>query len=200
MEYRELNVELREKTGKGICRQLRSKDLVPGIVYGKGIEPVAVTVAPKDLAAAIAGEGGQNHLVTLKGGGSLDGTMTIVADLLRDPIKGTYRHVDLHKINLTQNVRVEVAVNLVGSSVGVREGGLLDLVLHTVEVECLPNQIPGHIDLDITELTVGHSLHVSDLQVPADVRILADPKASVVSILGKAREEATEATEATEAI
>jgi len=190
MEYRELNVELRGKTGKGICRQLRSNDLVPGIVYGKGIDPVAVTVQPKDLAAAIAGEGGVNHLITLKGGGSLDGTTAIVADLLRDPVKGTYRHVDLHKVALTEKIRVEVAVNLVGTSIGVREGGLLDLVLHTVEIECLPNQIPEHLDLDITELTVGHSLHVSELRVPAGVRILADPKASVVSILGKAREEA----------
>ena len=192
MEYRELNVELRDKTGKGNCRQLRIKELVPGIVYGKGIEPVAVTVRPKDLAAAIAGEGGQNHLVTLKGGGSLDGTMTIVADLLRDPIKGTYRHVDLHKIDLTQKVRVQVAVNLVGTPVGVREGGLLDLALHAVEIECLPNQIPGHIDLDVTELAIGHSLHVSDLQVPAGIRILDDQKASVVSILGMVREEAPE--------
>jgi large subunit ribosomal protein L25 len=190
MEYRELNVELREKTGKGICRQLRSKDLVPGIVYGKGIDPVAITVAPKDLAAAIAGEGGPNHLITLKGGGSLNGTVTIVADLLRDPVKGTYRHVDLHKINLTEKVRVDVAVNLVGTAIGVREGGLLDMVLHTVQVECLPNQIPEHIDLDVTNLAVGHSLHVSELQVPAGIRILDDPKASVISILGKVKEEA----------
>ena len=190
MEYRELNVELREKTGKGICRQLRSKELVPGIVYGKGIEPVAVTLQPKELAAAIAGEGGMNHLITLKGGGALNGTVTIVADLLRDPVKGTYHHVDLHKVTLTEKVRVAVTVNLVGTAIGVREGGLLDLVLHTIEVECLPNQIPEHLDLDITELTVGHSLHVSDLQVPADIRVLADPKASIVSILGKAREEA----------
>ncbi|HEY6874459.1 MAG TPA: 50S ribosomal protein L25 [Geobacteraceae bacterium] len=190
MDQRVLNVELREKTGKGICRQLRAKELVPGVVYGKGMEPVAVTVNPRELAAAIAGEGGLNHLITLKGGGVLDGNVTIVADLLKDPIKGTLRHVDLHKINLAEKVRVEVALNLVGTAAGVKEGGLLDFAMHAVEVECLPNQIPGHIDVDVTELTIGHSIHVGDLKLPAGVKVLADSKASVVSVLGKAKEEA----------
>ncbi len=190
MDQRVLNVELREKTGKGICRQLRMKGLVPGVVYGKGIEPVAVTVDPKELAAAIAGEGGQNHLITLKGGGALDGNVTIVADLLKDHIKGTLRHVDLHKINLTEKVRVGVPFNLVGTAAGVKEGGLLDFAMHAIEVECLPNQIPERIDVDVTELTIGHSIHVGDLKLPAGVKALGDARASVVSVLGKAKEEA----------
>lgn len=193
MEQRELNVELRSKAGKGICRQLRAKELIPGVVYGKGMEPVSVTVQPKELADAIAGEGGQNHLITLKGGGALDGTMIIVADLLRDPIKGTVRHVDLHKISLAEKVRVEVSVNLVGTAAGVKDGGLLDFAMHTVEVECLPNQIPEHIDVDVTGLTIGHSIHVGDLQVPAGIRVLGDSRASVVSVLGKVKEEAAPA-------
>ena len=118
------------------------------------------------MAAAIAGEGGQNHLVTLKGGGALDGSVIIVADVLRDPSKGFLRHVDLHKVDLTQKVRVEVSVNLVGTAAGVKEGGLLDFAMHAVEVECLPNQIPEHLDVDVTALTIGHSIHVADLQVP----------------------------------
>ncbi|MCM2358283.1 MAG: 50S ribosomal protein L25 [Geobacteraceae bacterium] len=190
MEQIVLNVELRSRTGKGICRQLRMKELIPGVVYGKGMEAVPVTVSPRELSAAIAGEGGQNHLITLSGGGVLDGTVIIVKDLLRDPIKGTPRHVDLQKINLAEKIRVEVAINLVGTAAGVKEGGLLDLAMHAVEVECLPNQIPEHLDLDVTSLTIGHSLHVGDLQLPAGVKVLADPKASIVSILGKAKEEA----------
>lgn len=193
MEQRELNVELRNKAGKGICRQLRAQELVPGVVYGKGMEPVSVTVKPKELAAAIAGEGGRNHLITLKGGGTLDGTMIIVADLLRDPIKGTLRHVDLHKISLAEKVKVEVPVNLVGIAAGVKDGGLLDFAMHTVEVECLPNQIPEHIDVDVTGLTIGHSIHVGDLQVSAGLRVLGDSRVSVVSVLGKAKEEAAPA-------
>ena len=136
MEQFVLNVELRSETGKGACRQLRLKGLIPGVVYGMGMESVPVTVNPRDLAAAISGEGGQNHLITLKGGGSLDGNVIIVADLLKDPLKGFLRHVDLHKIDLTETVRVEVAINLVGTPIGVTEGGLLDFAMHSIEVEC----------------------------------------------------------------
>ena len=189
MEQRELNVELRSRTGKGICRQLRMKNLLPGVVYGKGMEATPVTVNPKELAVVIAGEGGQNHLLTLKGGGALEGNVVIVADILRDPVKGFLRHVDFHKIDLAVKVKVEVAINLVGTAVGVKEGGLLDLAMHAVEVECLPHQIPEHIDVDVTDLTIGHSIHVGDLKLPAGVKVLEDSKASVVSILGKVKEE-----------
>ena len=190
MEQIILNVELRDKTGKGICRQIRSKGLIPGIVYGKGMETVPVTLNPKELAAAISGEGGQNHLITLKGGGSLDGNVIIVADLLKDPMKGTLRHVDLHKIDLTQKVKVEVAINLVGTAAGVKEGGLLDFAMHSVEVECLPHAIPEHIDVDVADLTIGHSIHVGDLQLPVGVKVLEDARASIVSVLGMVKEAA----------
>ena len=190
MEQIILNVELRDKTGKGICRQIRSKGLIPGVVYGRGMESVPVAVNPKELAAAISGEGGQNHLITLKGGGSLDGNVIIVADLLKDPMKGILRHVDLHKIDLTQKVKVEVAITLVGTAAGVKEGGLLDFAMHSVEVECLPHAIPEHIDVDVADLTIGHSIHVGDLQLPVGVKVLEDARASIVSVLGMVKEAA----------
>jgi large subunit ribosomal protein L25 len=196
MEQIVLNVELREKTGKGVCRQLRLKGLIPGVVYGKGMESVPVTVNPKELAAAIAGEGGQNHLITLKGGGTLDGNVIIVADLLKDPLKGFLRHADLHKIDLTEKVRIEVAISLVGTPIGVTEGGLLDFAMHSVEVECLPNLIPEHIEVDVTDLTIGRSIHVGDLKLPAGVKVLDDSRGSIVSVLGMVREAAAPAAEA----
>lgn len=189
MEQSVLNVEVRSGTGKGICRRLRVQGRIPGVVYGKGMESVPVTVNPKDLAVAIAGEGGQNRLITLKGGGALDGSVIIVADILKDPLRGTLRHVDLHKIDLTQKVRVEVAINLVGTPLGVKEGGLLDFAMHAVEVECLPHLIPGFIDVDVADLIIGQSIHVGDLKLPAGVKILEDSRASIVSILGKVRDE-----------
>jgi large subunit ribosomal protein L25 len=189
MDQTVLTIEARSKTGKGICRQLRMAGLIPGVVYGKGMEAVPVTVNPKELGAAIAGEGGQNNLITLKGGGSLDGNTVIVTDLHRDPLKGTLRHVDLHKISLTDKVRVKVQINLVGIAAGVKEGGLLDFAMHSVEVECLPTHIPEHIDVDVTDLTIGHSIHVADLKLSAGVKVLEDGRVSVVSVLGKAKEE-----------
>ena len=193
MEQRELAVELRSKVGKGISRQLRKNGLIPAVVYGKGMDAVAVSVNPRELNAALAGEGGHNNLLTLKGGESLNGNVVIVADLLRDPLKGTPLHVDLHKINLTEKIKVEVPINLVGVAAGVIAGGLLDFAMHSVAVECLPTQIPEHIDVDVTGLTIGHSIHVGDLTAPAGVKVLEDSRASVVSVLGKAMEEAAPA-------
>ncbi len=189
MEKVVLNVEIREKTGKGVCRRLRAEGKVPAVVYGKGMKPVSVAVNAKELSEAIAGEGGRNHLITLNGEKALDGKLVIVSDLLRDCLKGSLLHVDLHKITLEEKVKVPVPVTLVGTAFGVKEGGILDFVLHTVDVECLPTQIPEHIEVDVTSLPIGGSFHVGDMKVPAGIKVLADETSTVVSILGKAREE-----------
>lgn len=191
-----LNVELREQTGKGISRRLRVAGRIPAVVYGKGMESVCVSVATREFSEAIAGEGGRNHILTLKGAGVLDGESVIVADLLKDFIKGTPRHVDLHRINLADKVKVHVKLILVGTAAGAKAGGMVDFAMHEIEVECLPVHIPEHINVDITELTVGHSIHVGDIVAPVGLVILSDPKASVVSILGRKGGEAEGTEEA----
>ena len=190
MQQKQMNIELRSKTGKGISRQLRSADMVPGVVYGKGMDPMAVSIKYRELQSAITGEGGQNNLITLVGGGSLDQSMAIVVDLQRDAIKGTYKHVDLHRINMNEKLRITVPIVLKGTSIGVKEGGLLDLAHHELHVECLPGDIPDHIEIDITALKVAHSIHVSEIALPEGVKILDNPKIPVVSVLGRAKEEA----------
>lgn len=190
MQQKLMNIELRSKTGKGISRQLRREEMVPGVVYGKGMDPVAVSIKYRDLQAALAGEGGQNNLITLVGGGSLDQSMAIIADLQRDAIKGTYRHVDLHRINMNEKLRVVVPVVLNGTAIGVKEGGLLDFAHHELHVECLPGNIPDHIEVDITDLKIAHSIHVSEIALPDGVKVLDNPKTPVVSVLGRAKEEA----------
>lgn len=191
-QQKAISVELRNKTGKGISRQLRRNGLIPAVVYGKGIDSVAVSLNPKELIAAISA-GGKNTLLTLKGGGSLDGNVAILTDMFIDPLKGVLNHVDLHRINLADKVKVEVKLNLVGIAAGVKEGGLLDFTTHAVEVECLPGNIPEQIDVDITNLAIGQSVHAGEVQLPAGLKLLSDPKASLVSILGKTREEETSA-------
>jgi large subunit ribosomal protein L25 len=198
MEQKVLNIELRSKTGKGVSRRLRKEGLIPAVVYGKGFDSVPVTVNPKELSAIIAGEGGRNNLITLKADGPLGGTLVIVADLFRDSLKGNLLHADLHKITLEEKVKVPVQVSLVGTSIGVKEGGMLDFVMHTIEVECLPTQIPEHLEVDVTDLKIGDSFHISDLQVPQGIKVHADPKATVVNILGKGREEEISAEAAAE--
>lgn len=188
MNMNELNVELRNRTGKNICRQLRSAGKVPGIIYGKGFDSTPVSINERELLKTL--EGSENSLITLKGEAPAGGAVVIVSAILRDSLKGTLRHVDLHKVNMDEKVRVEVKVRLKGTAKGVKDGGLLEFVKHTIEVECLPAMIPAHLDVDVTALTIGHSIHVSDVQLPANVKLIDDPKASIVSIMGKAKEEA----------
>ena len=189
MQEKQLNVELRSKTGKGISRQLRVADRVPAVVYGKGMDPVAVSINYRELHAALAGEGGQNNLITLVGGGDLDKSMAIIVDLQRDALKGTYKHVDLHRINMAEKLRVTVPIVLKGTALGVKEGGLLDLAHHELHVECLPGNIPDHIEIDITNLAIAHTIHVNEIPVPDGIKILDNPKTPIVSVLGRAKEE-----------
>jgi large subunit ribosomal protein L25 len=188
-----LNVELREETGKGISRRLRSQGRIPAVVYGKGMDSVVISVDRRELSEAIAGAGGRNHILTVAGGGTLDGQSVIVADVLQDPLKGTLRHVDLHRIDLADKVKVHVRLNLVGTAAGAKAGGFVDFALHEVEVECLPVHIPEAISVDVTELAIGHSIHVEDIQAPIGSVILNDPKTAVVSILGRKTAEGEEA-------
>ena len=190
MQQTQMKIETRTSTGKGISRKLRAAGRIPGIVYGRGMEPVPVSVEQKQLQTAIAGEGGINNLITLQGGGDLDNVVVIVADIQRDSIKRTPEHVDLHRVNMNEKVRVNVPVSLVGTATGVKEGGLLDFAHHSLHIECLPGEIPEHIEINIVDLKIGHAIHVEEITFPAGVKCLENPKASVVGVLGKARDEA----------
>ena len=196
MEQKSMHIEVRDKVGKGVARRLRAEGGIPGVVFGKGMEPVPVSVNVKELASVIGGEAGQNTLITLKGDARLDGKTVIVADLQRSALKARCLHVDLHKVDLTEKLRVHVPVAIVGTAEGVVEGGLLDVVMHSIDVECLPTQIPDHIIVDVTPLAIGHAIHVGDLSLPAGVKVLEDPKAPIVSVLGRAKEQEAAAVEA----
>ncbi len=185
-----MNIELRSKTGKGISRQLRKAEMVPGVVYGKGMDPMPVSIKYRELQTAMAGDGGQNNLITLIGGGNLDQTMAIIADLQRDAIRGTFKHVDLHRVNMSEKLRITVPVVLKGTAAGVKEGGLLDFAHHQLHVECLPGNIPDHLEIDISSLKIAQSIHVNEIRLPEGVKILDNPKTPVVSVLGRAKEDA----------
>ena len=188
MSMKELNFELREKTGKGICRQLRTAGRVPAVVYGKDFTSTAISVDQRELLKIISGDGGKNSLITLNGADPVNGSVVLVENMLLNPIKGTPRHVDLHKVIYGQKMRVVVNLKLVGTAKGVKDGGLLEFLKHSVEIECLPMQIPAHIDVDVTDLTIGHSIHASELKLPEGIRLLDSGESTIVSIIGKAIE------------
>ena len=192
MAETELNVTLRDGIGKGGARALRRQNLVPAVVYGRGLEPCAVTVEPKALKKAIATESGWNTLITLKGEGAFSGKVVILKDMQVDPIRRDVQHADFQVIDLKKKVHVMVPVHPVGKSEGEKVGGSLQIIRHELEVFCLPSAIPGAIEVDVTSLNIGDVLHVEDLVLPAGVEVPHEVNFTVITVTGHKAEEGEE--------
>jgi large subunit ribosomal protein L25 len=185
-----LGVELREGRGKGVARKLRADGRIPGICYRRNAESIAVSLDPRELDLVLRNaSAGINTLLDLKvaGGGDFDGRQVLVKELQRDPITGAYLHADLYAVDLKQTIHVSIPIQIKGTAIGVTLGaGILDHAMRELDVECLPNAIPEEIAADVSELEIGDSIHVRDLQVPEGVEILNDPDVSVVSVVAPA--------------
>lgn len=188
MPMPELMVKQRAETGKQIAKRLRREGVVPAVLYG-GVKPEPVTVDPKAVLRIIHGHEGSTQLLNLAfdGGGS---RMAIIRDLQFDPVSERLLHVDLQEVTADRPITVRVAVHPVGEAAGVREQkGILNVVLHELDVSCLPTIIPERIDADVTALMIGDVLTVGDLQAPEGVRILNDPGQAVVTVAPPMAEE-----------
>ena len=187
MEQIKLKASLREERGKQAAKKLRGQGLVPGIVYHRSDEPVSITVADKELSKIIHSAGGENVLINLtiekKGssatGGSASGgkpRAVIIKEIQHHPVKRSILHVDFNEISLTEKIIVEVEVVAQGESIGVKqENGVLDHPLRMLKVQCLPVDIPKHIDVDVSGLKLNQSIHVRDLALSDKVKVLTDP-------------------------
>ena len=167
---------------KNHARRVRTQGLIPAVVYGAGEESVAVTVDPKIITKILYSDSGHNTIFDLtiegKGGGKV-----MIVDWQNEPIKGKLLHIDLKRIAMDKAIRVSVPVQLVGVPVGVKSGGgILSQVLHEVEIECLPADIPGHIDIDVSGLDVHGAVHVSDLPHSDKLKFLGDETALVAHV------------------
>lgn len=190
-----LNVETRVRMGKGGSRKVRRDGLVPAVVYGKGIEALNLRLDPKALQQAVATEAGWNTLITLKGDGPFDGKVVILKDMQIDAIRREPQHVDFLAIDLKKTLAVMVPVQPVGKSQGEIEGGTLQLVRHELEVYCLPTSIPTSIEIDVTELTVGDSVHIDEVTLPEGVESQHDVNFTVLTVVGRMAEEVEQVEE-----
>lgn len=185
-----LVVPKREKFGKAAIRDLKKQGLIPAVVYGLNEPPVAIAISPKAVARVLATEAGMNSVMFLQREGTDIQRHVIIKDLQRDPITGRLRHVDFMRVDMSHKVRVKVPVRLVGTAVGVKsQGGVLDFVHREIEIECLPSLIPAHIDVDITNLSVGQSIRFDQLTTIPNVTLVGDAHQVVCSVHGKAAEE-----------
>lgn len=184
MKTQELTITRREGTGKSVVRKLRRAGAVPAILYG-GATPQAITVDPRAVLRIIHGHEGSTQLLSLKfdGDGDRAGLMAIIRDMQFDPVSDALLHVDLQEVSADRAITVRVAVHPVGEAIGVKDTkGILSLVLHELEVSCLPTSIPERIDADVTGLAIGDVLTVGDLRPPEGVRIINDPGQAVATV------------------
>ncbi|HET6365111.1 MAG TPA: 50S ribosomal protein L25 [Nitrospirota bacterium] len=183
MEKIALTAQVREKAGKGVARGLRRNQMVPAVLYSHG-KSMPISMGNKEVTRILNTEGGEHALINLK----LEGTkgaaerIALIKEYQLDPISGALMHVDLMEVAMNEKVKIPVAVHLSGASIGVKEGGILQYGIREVEVECLPHQIPEHIEVNIEALKVNESLHVRDITVAEGIRILTDEDATVATI------------------
>jgi large subunit ribosomal protein L25 len=171
------------KFNKNAARRVRVAGKIPAVLYGVGHDPVAVEVDPKQITRILYSDSGQNTIFDVEVAGS-PAAKAMIVDLQREPIKDKLIHIDMKRIALDKVLRVSVRVKLLGIPVGVKaEGGILDQVMREVEIECLPADIPGHIDVDVSELALHQVLRVSGLPQSDKIKYLNPPDATVAHVV-----------------
>lgn len=182
MEMQELTVKRREGTGKERAKRLRREGIVPAILYG-GAKPEAIAVDPKSVLKIIQGHEGTTQLLTVRFDGEGTTRMAVIRDMQFDPLSERLLHIDLQEVSGDRPITVRVAVHPVGEAIGVKDTkGILSLVLHELDVSCLPSQIPERIDADVTGLAIGDVLTVANLVMPEGVRVLNDPGQAIATV------------------
>jgi large subunit ribosomal protein L25 len=185
MERVSLEAKRREGTGTNRVRKLRQQGLVPAVVYGRGRDPMPVIVESKALRASLHTHAGLNVLIDLS---IVDGSRAAETVMVREVQRGMFKrdiiHVDFHTIDLSEEIETRVPLVLTGQAKGVLdEGGVLEFQLREVVVECLPTQIPESIEIDVSNLGNGDYLHVSDIKLPADVKMVTSAEEAVATVV-----------------
>ena len=170
------------KFNKNAARRVRVSGKIPAVVYGAGQDAVAVVVDPKVITRILHSDSGHNTIFDLNVEGA-SVVKAMIVDWQNEPIKGTLLHIDLKRIAMDKAMRVSVPIQLVGVPVGVKtQGGILEHVMREVEVECLPNDIPSHLDVDVSNLELHGIIHVSDLPHSGSLKFLEDETATVAHV------------------
>ena len=192
-----LSAEARTETGKGVARKLRSAGRVPAVVYGHAREAQALSLQTRELEKLLSSIATGSTVVEL----TLDGatTKTLIREVQRHPFKKQILHVDFQELVAGEKVTVSIPLVFVGTAAGAKAGGVLDQVMHEIEIEVDPSDIPNHIDVDVSALEIGKSIHVSDLPIPAGVEVLSDPEATVCVLSAPKAAAEPEPAEAVEA-
>lgn len=176
-----LRVKTRSEIGKGPARRARSGGQIPAVLYGRGLDPVPLSVDAKEMTKALTTEAGLNVLINLQ----LDKNkyFTMLREVQRHPVRGQLLHVDFVKIERDVRIQADVPIHLVGESRGVKEGGVVEHHLWELKVEALPTDVPPSIEVDISDLGIGDHFRVSEIKALKDVDVLTALEEIVVSVV-----------------
>jgi large subunit ribosomal protein L25 len=175
-----LAAESGRQTGSSSTRRLRSQGKIPGVVYGHGSEPIPVAVGAREFQIALSGEAGLNTLLSLQV--DKKNFLTLARDIQHHPFRNVVTHIDFQIVRRDEVISAEIPINLVGEPIEVQHGdGIVDQQLFALAIKAKPADIPPSVDIDISGLTIGASLHVSDITVPRGVELETDPAATVVA-------------------
>jgi large subunit ribosomal protein L25 len=194
-----LKVHKRSLIGRNAIKRIKEKGLVPGIVYGSNQTPIPLEVDDRVLSKVLAHASSEHILVELEivDGNHSTNKLALIQEVQHNPLKRGLLHVDFQAVSTTEKITSSVPIEAVGDALGVRTfGGLLEHSLRTLEVQCYPQDLPGAIPIDVTNLNIGESLHVRDIQLPAGVEAITDEDLTVVSVVAsRVGEEAAETAE-----
>jgi large subunit ribosomal protein L25 len=171
-----LEVQDRERLGSAESRRLRRAGMIPGVLYGRGHKPHAISVPERELRRVLTGDHGLHAILDVVLEGQKTAHASILKEYQRDPVKGKLIHIDLQEVRLDQPIQAQVAVELVGEAIGSKEGGVLSQVTREITVQALPMEMPDRIELDVSNMAIGDTLRISDLaQAVEGVSYLDDP-------------------------
>ncbi|MEE8349086.1 MAG: 50S ribosomal protein L25 [Acidobacteriota bacterium] len=177
-----VKAEEREQLGKCANRRLRAKGKLPSVIYGREVEALPLSVEMKDVDQILRSESGHNTIFKLTWGKSSNDVL--IKDYQLDPLHGTLLHADFLTISMDEKMTFAVPVHVEGTAVGVTSGGVLDLILREVDLECFPADLPDHLTLDVTDLDIGDSIRVKALTVDlSKVSVLSDPELVVLIVV-----------------
>jgi large subunit ribosomal protein L25 len=186
----------RAESGKGVARKLRASGWVPAVLYGKDMEAISLSVDAHEAGHLFQAISVENTIVELKVKGEKGSFQTLVREIQTHPVRADLIHIDFLRIQKGVMVDVEIPVNLEGIPVGVKmAGGTLEQIVHQLPVRCIPSKIPETLDVDVSELDVGDSLHVSDIAVPEGVEVTIDLDQTVCAVAAPRAEEVAEVEE-----
>ena len=198
MEKITIKTEKREERGKGAARSLRRNSMIPAVLY-RGGASTPIKFSKKELMHFVNTTAGKQLMVTLQFADG-ESKLALMKEFQLDPVRGELIHADFFEVSLKEKVRVPVHITTVGEPIGVkRDKGILQHLFREIEVECLPDKIPGDVEIDISELEIGQSFHVSDLTLPDDVKILTNPEEGIVTVVAHVVEEVAAPAEEAEA-